>query len=611
MGCHLKLLKVSQRVLAVLACALMLQGLASADLADDLVAYWPLDGDFGDQVGVFDGEERGTDPIVFDTGQFGNGIVLNGENQYVEIMGGEVDDLNFVDEGSMSISAWFRVDAFDTSWQALIAKGEQDGWRLHRRGDGCELGFTAGEPDTDETFVCVDDGEIYHVVATSDEGDKNIYINGEWATGGFRDPIGVPTTSNRVRIGDNPSSPGREWEGLIDDVALWGRALTEDEVATIWNNGDGTAIGDLIQIGPPPPNCVGGCGTIGQQSYAGSQSNEVYGPVADGVSGFSATMVDSTTQIDSVTIAEIVLEDLDGDVSTGLGPDADDQVPYPVVDMGGGGGTFIATTLPYPNGVGVGDTSVSDFVVSAEADVIIPPGEYTIGIGSDDGGKITIPGVEFEYWSDNNGSLDDDQIRFEGTRGHGWTVGYFQLDEQLETTITAEFFERGGGDSFEVAVIEGEVIEDANPTTGWELLSDGVLGWSVTTTGSALLSADLTDDVLATRPWEFDVDGDANQCDQMVIPNPDPDVYTTILNVDGATFQIAGTGALANGDACQIVDADQIVGTPIITSTNPGQTWTFDSSTGSDHPWCWQQFLVTTTGAARWMPPTWTCRPSR
>ena len=48
-----------------------------------------------------------------------------------------------------------------------------------------------------------------------------------------------------------------------------------------------------------------------------------------------------------------------------------------------------------------------------------------------------------------------------------------------------------------------------------------------------MLSADLTDGCLATRPWEFDVDGDSQPGDQMVIPNPDPDVYTTILNVDG------------------------------------------------------------------------------
>ena len=56
-------------------------------------------------------------------------------------------------------------------------------------------------------------------------------------------------------------------------------------------------------------------------------------------------------------------------------------------------------------------------------------------------------------------------------------------------------FERGGGDSFEIAVIEEEVIEDASPDSGWELLGDGVLGWSVKTTGSALLSADLSEEV--------------------------------------------------------------------------------------------------------------------
>jgi hypothetical protein len=108
-----------------------------------------------------------------------------------------------------------------------------------------------------------------------------------------------------------------------------------------------------------------------------------------------------------------------------------------------------------------------------------------------------------------------------------------------------------------------------------------VLGWSVTTTGNELESADLTDEVRTTRVWEFDVEaGDPVTCDQMVIPNPDPDIYTTILNVDGVEFQMNGIGALANGDSCQIVDADQIVGTPVITSVDENQTWTFSNETG-------------------------------
>ena len=81
-----------------------------------------------------------------------------------------------------------------------------------------------------------------------------------------------------------------------------------------------------------------------------------------------------------------------------------------------------------------------------KADVVIPAGRWTVGIGSDDGGQLTIPGVLFDVWNAND-SFDDDQIRFENNRGHGWTVGAFELAEPLETTITASFHERGGGDS--------------------------------------------------------------------------------------------------------------------------------------------------------------------
>ena len=124
------------------------------------------------------------------------------------------------------------------------------------------------------------------------------------------------------------------------------------------------------------------------------------------------------------------------------------------------------------------------------------------------------------------------------------------------------------------------MIEAASPDTGWELLGDDTFGWSVKTTAAPLVSADLSAEVGTTRDWQFDVNGDTDTADQFVMDNPDPNVFTTILNIDGVTFQIAGTGTLANGDSFEIVDADQIVGTPIITSLNPNQTWSFDPNTG-------------------------------
>ena len=79
----------------------------------------------------------------------------------------------------------------------------------------------------------------------------------------------------------------------------------------------------------------------------------------------------------------------------------------------------------------------------------------------------------------------------------------------------------GGGDSFEIAVIEGEAIEDASPDFDWELLGDGTSGWSVKHTAQPLVSADLSATVAVGRPLEFDVNDDTNEADQLSIENAD------------------------------------------------------------------------------------------
>ena len=342
------------------------------------------------------------------------------------------------------------------------------------------------------------------------------------------------------------------------------------------NNPDGAyfQVGEIEFFGTPngvvPPIFVGGENTVGARNFSGDVSNKMFGPEMPGVDGWSVKLVDSDITIGDHTTAEIVLDDDDGEVSIGS---------YDVVDLGGGAGTFPATT-EYPNGVT--GTSMEDFAVRATAEVVIPVGTWSIGFGSDDGGQITIDGVEFDFdLSLNNDSFDDDQIRFEGNRGHGWTVGTFEVTgEPLATTITASMHERGGGDSFEIAVIEGEAVEAADPAFDWELLGNGTLGWEVVHTGIPLVSADLSAEVGSTRVWQFDVNGDTDTADQFVVDNPDPEVLTSILNIDGVTIEVKATGAVANGDSFKIIDADQIVGTPIITSVVEGQNWVFDATSG-------------------------------
>ena len=251
------------------------------------------------------------------------------------------------------------------------------------------------------------------------------------------------------------------------------------------------------------------------------------------------------------------------------------QIHMNEVDLAGGGGSF-PMNHPYPNGVS--DDSMLDFAVRVLADVTIPAGTYTIGLGSDDGGRLQIEGVGFEQTL-NSDDAASDEIRFEGTRGFDWTVGSFTVDQDLETQIVASFHERGGGDSFEIAVIEGGVLESAHPDRGWQLLADGVLGWSVTTTRRPLLSADLSAEYRIARPTQFDVNGDSGEADQLVVGNPNPDVFTTYLNIDGAQIRVKDVGVLTTGERFDIIDADQIIGSPGLTSDH-GLTWDFDATTG-------------------------------
>ncbi|HAN61369.1 MAG TPA: hypothetical protein DCQ11_10980, partial [Gammaproteobacteria bacterium] len=62
-----------------------LDGGATVEAVPGLIAYWPFDGDLDDAVGDSHGTGMGSDQIEFVSGQFGDGIALDGIDQFVEI----------------------------------------------------------------------------------------------------------------------------------------------------------------------------------------------------------------------------------------------------------------------------------------------------------------------------------------------------------------------------------------------------------------------------------------------------------------------------------------------------------------------------------------------
>ncbi|MDG1362823.1 MAG: hypothetical protein P8Q54_05045 [Akkermansiaceae bacterium] len=214
-----------------------------------LVSYWPLDSDLLDTFDDNHGTEDGG-VIPFETGKFGNAINLDG-TQNVIITGGDESEFDFTG-GSMTVSVWCTAATINTGWQCLIAKGEGNGWRMHRRASLIpeEFAWTGGAGDTPEHGTAITIGgeqeTWHHLVGVTEgvSGVESLYIDGvEVAT---KSGAALGDRTNRMRIGENPDALGRGWNGKVDDVAIWARALSADEIAEIWAAGEGTSIEVLL-----------------------------------------------------------------------------------------------------------------------------------------------------------------------------------------------------------------------------------------------------------------------------------------------------------------------------------------------------------------------------
>jgi len=200
----------------------------------NLVAWWRLDDRSGSSARDSSGNDNhGTlrgDP-QWTTGKIGGALDFDGDGDYVDC--GNPDMFNFNEQ--ITASAWINLRSVPGSSRAVVAKGE-DGWRLAltRSTSGFEFaiaGKSFGYPGT-LSGSQVAFGEWHHVCGTYDGETIRIYVDGQ--VDGTRDYArGIATNDLNLFIGDNPQWTGRFWDGLIDDVFVFSRALSDDEIRAV------------------------------------------------------------------------------------------------------------------------------------------------------------------------------------------------------------------------------------------------------------------------------------------------------------------------------------------------------------------------------------------
>jgi hypothetical protein len=144
----------------------------------------------------------------------------------------------------MTLSAWFRVNAFDKTWQTLVAKGDS-AWRISRYENTNQLAFDSNHASGFNSIVTstnVNNGQWHHVVGIWDGSRKYLYLNGILEAVSL--PINSPINTNifNFGIGENPQFTGRHWNGWIDEVAFFDRAIDVTEVQRQYLSGVGARI---------------------------------------------------------------------------------------------------------------------------------------------------------------------------------------------------------------------------------------------------------------------------------------------------------------------------------------------------------------------------------
>lgn len=231
---------------------------SQAQFADRLVAYWPFDGDLLDQSdtgahGTFD-PGTGAADLLFAAGQFDQGINLNdfaagAFDQYVSIDQVGEETFDFAG-GSMTISLWASTPFLSIDNQTLIAKGTGNSWALSRDAATSTAvfrgGLSAGAAGAPLEHL-IDDTTLHHFVGVVEAGvGVKLYLDGQ-LIGSVTGNAMISGTDDFLAIGANPAGGDlRAWEGIIDDVAVWSRALTAGEISTLYNNGTGVAVGEAL-----------------------------------------------------------------------------------------------------------------------------------------------------------------------------------------------------------------------------------------------------------------------------------------------------------------------------------------------------------------------------
>lgn len=214
----------------------------SISLTDGLVAYYPFDGNVNDYSGNENNATNYGARLTADRfGNLNSAYEFNGVNDYMRI--DHTEDLNFDSYlNSYTLSLWVKGNSENVETSRLIVKwndllGTPYPFFIGAMPTDCITRIY----DTENTNTGTDCGNIWdeswqHIilVVDADNGFMDSYINNIIIGSSSISYFGSTANEIDIFIGGTPIVD-RYFNGYIDDIRLYNKALTEDEIQALYH----------------------------------------------------------------------------------------------------------------------------------------------------------------------------------------------------------------------------------------------------------------------------------------------------------------------------------------------------------------------------------------
>lgn len=213
-------------------------------LTDGLIAYWKLDetsGTVTSDIGTHNGTV--TNALQNQTGILGKAITFDGDGDYVSF--GDDASFDFGTTQDFAISFWIKTTQSTEGFVfCKMTSGSAPGFAVEVY-DGQFWAFIRSDSaqyvDVNSTALVNSGAAWFHCVANFDrDGNLTIYVNNTQEDSASI--AGVTTTinnANNLLMGARDDASPYYFAGSLDEVGVWNRLLTTDEISALYNSGSG------------------------------------------------------------------------------------------------------------------------------------------------------------------------------------------------------------------------------------------------------------------------------------------------------------------------------------------------------------------------------------